>query len=230
MRQKALKSWLLDRIEDRAHWFDVNGNPTVTTLPRLTERLSADEDFASVAELYAPRQDLAKTVRELLTEEHVPFISALRYKPSGLKKRADWEHVWDLQREEDAAPDEPAKREVRKRTPVPPKYSSADFLKPSYWRARGKLDVPKERFVSYGTVNAQSPGAVRVGRLGSPGAGPRARLVHPAGRARRGRTRPVSGRVAGGAAVAGPVVRRVGPGVRGVTCRRDPGVPTVEAG
>ncbi|MGQ4416432.1 BREX-2 system adenine-specific DNA-methyltransferase PglX, partial [Streptomyces sp. SAS_269] len=157
MRQKALKSWLLDRIEDRAHWFDVNDNPTVTTLARLTESLSTDEDFASVAELYAPRQDLVKTVRELLAEEHVPFIPALRYKATSLKKRADWEHVWELQREEDAAPDEPAKRKIRARTPVPPKYTSADFLKPSYWRARGKLDVPKERFVSYGTVNAQSP-------------------------------------------------------------------------
>ncbi|MER6524367.1 BREX-2 system adenine-specific DNA-methyltransferase PglX [Streptomyces sp. NPDC001508] len=157
MRQKALKSWLLDRVEDRAYWFDANGNPTVITLARLSETLSADEDFTSVAELYAPRQDLVKTVRELLSEEHVPFVSALRYKPSGLKKRADWEQVWKLQREEDAAPDEPAKRKVRERTPVPPKYTSADFLKPSYWRARGKLDVPKERFVSYGTVNAQSP-------------------------------------------------------------------------
>ncbi|KLJ03454.1 BREX-2 system adenine-specific DNA-methyltransferase PglX [Streptomyces sp. KE1] len=157
MRQKALKSWLLDRIEDRSYWFDANGNPTITTLARLTEALSADEDFTSVADLYAPRQDLAKTVRDLLSEEHVPFVSALRYKPAALKKRADWEHVWDLQREEDAASDEPAKRKIRERTPVPPKYTSADFLKPSYWRARGKLDVPKERFVSYGTVNAQSP-------------------------------------------------------------------------
>ncbi|MCO6693733.1 BREX-2 system adenine-specific DNA-methyltransferase PglX [Streptomyces sp. Vc17.3-30] len=157
MRQKALKSWLLDRIEDRSYWFDANGNPTITTLARLTEALSADEDFTSVADLYAPRQDFAKTVRDLLSEEHVPFVSALRYKPAALKKRADWEHVWDLQREEDAAPDEPAKRKIRERTPVPPKYTSADFLKPSYWRARGKLDVPKERFVSYGTVNAQSP-------------------------------------------------------------------------
>ncbi|MGW8326765.1 BREX-2 system adenine-specific DNA-methyltransferase PglX [Streptomyces sp. NPDC055897] len=157
MRQKALKSWLLDRIEDRTYWFDANDNPTVTTLARLTEALSVDEDFTSVADLYAPRQDLAKTVRDLLAEEHVPFVSALRYKPAALKKRADWEHVWELQREEDAAPDEPAKRKVRERTPVPPKYTSADFLKPSYWRARGKLDVPKERFVSYGTLNAQSP-------------------------------------------------------------------------
>ncbi|MEU9026779.1 BREX-2 system adenine-specific DNA-methyltransferase PglX [Streptomyces sp. NPDC048383] len=157
MRQKALKSWLLNQVEDRLYWFDASGNPNVTTLARLSENLSADEDFTSVAELYAPRQDLAKTVRELLSEEHVPFVSALRYKPAGLKKRADWEQVWELQREEDAAPDEPAKRKVRERTPVPPKYTSADFLKPSYWRARGKLDVPKERFVSYGTTNALSP-------------------------------------------------------------------------
>ncbi|GHF24514.1 DNA methylase [Streptomyces mashuensis] len=157
MRHKALRSWLLDRIEDRAHWFDASGNPTVTTLSRLAESLSADEDFTSVAELYAPRQDLVKTVRDLLSEEHVPFVSALRYKPAGLKKRADWEYVWELQREEDAATDEPAKRKVRERTPLPPKYTSADFLRPSYWRARGKLDVPKERFVSYGTVNVQSP-------------------------------------------------------------------------
>ncbi|MFE1895261.1 BREX-2 system adenine-specific DNA-methyltransferase PglX [Streptomyces yangpuensis] len=157
MRQRALKFWLLDRIESRAHWFDASGNPTVTTLARLAENLSADEDFTSVAELYAPRQDLAKSVRELLSEEHVPFVSALRYKPTGLKKHSDWEQVWELQREEDAAPDEPAKRRVRDRTPVPAKCNSADFLKPSYWRARGRLDVPKERFVSYGTVNAQSP-------------------------------------------------------------------------
>lgn len=157
MRQKALKSWLLNRVEDRSHWFDASGNPTVTTLARLAESLSADEDFTSVAELYAPRQDLVRTVRELLSEEHVPFVSALRYKPTGLKKRADWELVWELQRAEDAAPDEPAKRKVRERTPVPTKYTSADYLKPSYWRARGKLDVPKERFVSYGAANALSP-------------------------------------------------------------------------
>ncbi|MGW4379824.1 BREX-2 system adenine-specific DNA-methyltransferase PglX [Kitasatospora sp. NPDC004531] len=157
MQNKALKAWLLDRVEDRRHWFDQEGNPTLVSLARLTEDLSTDAEFVSVAEIYAPRQDFAKTVRELLGDEHVPFISALRYKPSGLKKRADWEHVWDLQREEDAAEDEPAKRKVRERTPVPPKYTSADFLKPSYWRARGKLDVPKERFVSYGSANVQQP-------------------------------------------------------------------------
>nr|WP_316783784.1 BREX-2 system adenine-specific DNA-methyltransferase PglX [Streptomyces sasae] len=150
LQEKALRSWLLDRIENRELWFQ-DGQPTILTRAQLTSTLSLDEDFVSVAELYAPRKELATVVKDLLAEEHVPFLAALRYKPTSLKKRADWEHVWDLQRKEDAAPDEPAKRKIRESTPVPPKYTSADFLKPSYWRARGKLDVPKERFISYAT-------------------------------------------------------------------------------
>ncbi|WP_329329072.1 BREX-2 system adenine-specific DNA-methyltransferase PglX [Streptomyces luteogriseus] len=157
LQEKALRTWLLERMENRDHWFDENGQPTILTLARLTDALSRDEDFVSVAKLYAPRKELAKVVAELITDEHVPFLSALRYKPSGLKKRADWEEVWDLQRKEDAAPDEPAKRKIRDSIPVPPKYTSADFLRPSYWRARGKLDVPKERFISYGQTNAATP-------------------------------------------------------------------------
>ncbi|HLL37662.1 MAG TPA: BREX-2 system adenine-specific DNA-methyltransferase PglX [Streptomyces sp.] len=157
LQEKALRSWLLDRMEKRDLWFDENGQPTILTLARLTDALSRDEDFVSVAKLYAPRRELAKVVAELITDEHVPFLSALRYKPSGLKKRADWEEVWDLQRKEDAAPDEPAKRKIRDSIPVPPKYTSADFFRPSYWKARGKLDVPKERFISYGQTNAATP-------------------------------------------------------------------------
>jgi hypothetical protein len=32
--------------------------------------------------------------------------------------------------------------------PVPPRYTSGDFVHSTYWRLRGKLDVPKERWVS----------------------------------------------------------------------------------
>ncbi|MFD5708970.1 BREX-2 system adenine-specific DNA-methyltransferase PglX [Streptomyces pharetrae] len=157
LQEKALRAWLLDRMEKRDLWFDENGQPTILTLARLTDALSRDEDFVSVAKLYAPRKELPKVVAELITDEHVPFLAALRYKPSGLKRRADWEEVWDLQRKEDAAPDEQTKRKIRDSIPVPPKYTSADFLRPSYWRARGKLDVPKERFISYGQTNAATP-------------------------------------------------------------------------
>ncbi|MEU9867389.1 BREX-2 system adenine-specific DNA-methyltransferase PglX [Actinomadura sp. NPDC048021] len=157
LQEKALRSWLLDRIEKREHWFDANDMPVLVSLSRLISVLSQDEDFVSVVGIYRPREELSKVVADLMADEHVPFLAPLRYKPSGLRKRADWEHVWDLQRQEDAAPDEIAKRKIRDTIPTPPKYTSADFLKPSYWRARGKLDVPKERFISYPTALGAQP-------------------------------------------------------------------------
>ncbi|GAA2411566.1 BREX-2 system adenine-specific DNA-methyltransferase PglX [Streptomyces glaucosporus] len=156
LQAKALRSWLLDQMEARELWFP-DEQPTILTRAQLTSALSLDEDFVSVAKLYAPRKELTDVVADLLTDEHVPFLAALRYKPSGLKKRADWEHVWDLQRQEDAAETEPEKRKIRETIPVPPKYTSADFLRPSYWKARGKLDVPKERFISYSQTNTATP-------------------------------------------------------------------------
>ncbi|GAA1828685.1 BREX-2 system adenine-specific DNA-methyltransferase PglX [Actinomadura chokoriensis] len=157
LQEKALRSWLLDRIENREYWFDANGAPVIVSLSRLISMLAQDEDFVSVAGIYRPREELAKVVAGLMGDEHVPFLPQLRYKQSGLKKRASWEEVWDKQRQEDAASDEMAKRKIRDSIPTPPKYTSADFLKPSYWRARGKLDVPKERFISYPTALGVQP-------------------------------------------------------------------------
>ncbi|MGW4849038.1 BREX-2 system adenine-specific DNA-methyltransferase PglX [Nocardia brasiliensis] len=157
LQRKALRSWLLGRMERRELWYDDNDQPVIRTLPRLTDLVSQDEDFTSVAAIYAPRQDLAKVVVDLIAEEHVPFLAALRYKPSGLRKRADWEHVWDLQRQEDNAANLEQQLKIRDSIPVPPKYTSADFLRASFWQARGKLDVPKERFISYGDTNTPTP-------------------------------------------------------------------------
>jgi hypothetical protein len=42
-----------------------------------------------------------------------------------------------------------AKKKMVGEIPVPPKYTSADFLNSNLWRLRGKLDVPKERWVSF---------------------------------------------------------------------------------
>ncbi|MEU4710575.1 BREX-2 system adenine-specific DNA-methyltransferase PglX [Nocardia salmonicida] len=157
LQEKALRSWLLDRMESRNIWFGDGEQPQILTLSRLTDRLSSDDGFVAAVAMYAPRSDLAKVVADLIAAEQVPFVSALRYKPSGLKKRKDWELVWDMQRQEDAMPDGHEKYKFRDSIPVPPKYSSADFLRPNYSQARGKLDVPKERFISYGATNAATP-------------------------------------------------------------------------
>jgi hypothetical protein len=141
MRKAALRDWLLDRLEAPDLWG--GGIPEALSVAQLAERLRHDGDFRGVLDLWVghDQHDPVRTLGGLLADEHVPFLAGYRYKPSGLRKRAVWEGTWALQRMEDAG----EKVEIR----VPPRYGSGDFARTAYWRHRGKLDVPKERFVSY---------------------------------------------------------------------------------
>ncbi|MDX9736294.1 MAG: BREX-2 system adenine-specific DNA-methyltransferase PglX, partial [Thermoanaerobaculia bacterium] len=144
MEARALRSWLLDRLEEPRCWpVDAQGAPSLQSAVHLCDRVRHDEEFRRVAELNAgrPDVDLEKLVADLALEEAVPFLAAYRYTDDGLRKRAVWERTWDLQRREDAG--------ETLDIPVPPKYAREDFRKGSYWSLRGKLDVPKERFVHY---------------------------------------------------------------------------------
>jgi hypothetical protein len=141
--KEALRDWLLDRLEGEHLWREA-GRARVLSVAQLADRIGADAEFRSVLTLYCGREDydLAAELTKLTASEAVPFFAAFRYKPSGLAKRRQWEETWDLQRREDAD-------EKVGRIPVPPKYKSEDFARKSYWDNRGKLDVPKERFVLY---------------------------------------------------------------------------------
>ncbi|WP_134500751.1 BREX-2 system adenine-specific DNA-methyltransferase PglX [Microvirga pakistanensis] len=203
MEREALRTWLLDRLEDPRYW--PAGDPRIVSARALADATQRDPDFMSVAELYVGRSgfDQESLVAELVQGESVPFLAAMRYSESGLRKRADWEATWDKQRAEDAIDAEvEARREDYVRTawiklnprqegetaeayaarlaaghvsdsvrraadtaiateqkrrkaekigdiPVPPKYRTPDFQSAVYWRLRGGLDVPKERFVSF---------------------------------------------------------------------------------
>ncbi|AXV04981.1 putative DNA methylase [Euzebya pacifica] len=156
LAKDALRSWLLDRLESPDVW-----DAELTTTARLAERFRGNAEFLEAAQLYtdAVDVDLAELVRKLVLDEAVPYLSELRYKATGLKKRKAWEETWDLQRAEDVidarddlSDDEKAlekKHQGLDAIPVPPKYKSSDFAKTNYWKLRGKLDVPKERFILY---------------------------------------------------------------------------------
>jgi hypothetical protein len=243
-QEKALRLWLLDRLEG---YFDLDGrmqakhedtktrsqtgiehaeqkpfsclrvfvfNPALTSVAIVSDMARQDKDFMQVAELYTGRTDfdVANLVGDLIAAESVPCLPVLRYKSSGLDKRAAWERTWELQRLEDTVdalfeelntkarrheeikndkgvpswlrdfvfkeiedaakylteaveqnlnltselilkPVSDAAKRVKHRAvgdiPVPPKYTSSDFLNSNLWRVRGKLDVPKERWVSF---------------------------------------------------------------------------------
>ncbi|MGK5446053.1 BREX-2 system adenine-specific DNA-methyltransferase PglX [Streptomyces radiopugnans] len=164
----ALRNWLLDRCENSELWFEVKEGlrqPRPMTVNYLADRLSSDADFVSVAALYAsdhlgkPDLPLAQVLTEVIDGEHVPYLAAMRYKDSGLRKRAQWERVWEQQREED-------RTGQRLDIEVPPKYTSADFARASYWSNRGKLDVPKERFISYPEAGPDSDSTLMLGWAG----------------------------------------------------------------
>ncbi|MDX3547189.1 BREX-2 system adenine-specific DNA-methyltransferase PglX [Streptomyces europaeiscabiei] len=156
-QEAALREWLLARMERRELWYETDSRgverPRTRSIRELVDDLAADSDFMDVAALYAPGKELTEIVPELVEDQHVPFLAALRYQEPVLKnKRYVWEEVWRLQRAEDeamAAKDFEKVLEIRKQTPVPPKYVTKDFLQASYAAQRGGLDVPKERFISY---------------------------------------------------------------------------------
>ncbi|MEO2032273.1 MAG: BREX-2 system adenine-specific DNA-methyltransferase PglX [Planctomycetaceae bacterium] len=154
--ERALRSWLLDRLE---RYFDFDGRMNdaseataqldiaLTSVGRLADVSSGDEQFTDVGSVYRddPAFDVLGLVEELVAAESVPQLPILRYKATGLRKREQWEDTWDLQRREDAGED-------MGEIPVPPKYKSSDFISSGgarYWALRGKLDVPKERWVSF---------------------------------------------------------------------------------
>ena len=149
----ACTIWMLDRLES---YFDFDGRmndagrPTakleivLSSVAQLADVARQDVEFMGVGELF--RDDAAFDVQVLIAEmvdsESVPLLPILRYKPSGLRKHGEWEQTWDLQRREDAG-------ETILSIPVPPKFDGKDFLKSDYNRLRGKLDVPKERWISF---------------------------------------------------------------------------------
>jgi hypothetical protein len=114
-----------------------------------------------VLELWSGRKDqsVIRQLADLLEDESVPFLAAHRLKDSGLRKREAWEHTWDLQRRED-------KGEKVGTIPIPSKYTSADFRKQSWWQHRGKLDVPKERFILYPDASRETDSTQLLGWAG----------------------------------------------------------------
>jgi SAM-dependent methyltransferase len=154
--KEALRDWVLDRLEEPSLWSDPQGRPQPQSVSQLADRVRRDPDLLSVLELLVGRPDyqLTAELARLLADQAVPFLAAYRYTESGLRKRAEWEQVWALQRREDAG-------EQVGPIPVPPRYKPADFTRTSYWQQRGKLDVPKERFVAYpGAERDTDPAAV----------------------------------------------------------------------
>jgi hypothetical protein len=153
--EEALQLWLADRVEtaakDRARPF---------ALEQIVAALQDDPRVLAVCEVLSNRRDfsVSQLIAEAIAGDAVPNHRFHIYKPSGLLKRVAWERTWEDQRREDAG---------EKVTPdVPTAYGSGDFLRNEYWQLRGKLDVPKERFIAFTEVPGRSGAEILYGWTG----------------------------------------------------------------
>jgi hypothetical protein len=164
---ERLRMLVLDRLEVHDLWRD----PQLRTVAELADIVRRHGQLADACALIArdPDADVGQVVEGLVLAEAVPFLAAWRYTEAGLRKRASWERTWELQRAEDRG-------EVLGTIPVPPRYAKSDFRAGASWRLRGRLDVPKERFVLVPGAERGAGGSPVVGWAGW-NAGQRARAL-----------------------------------------------------
>jgi hypothetical protein len=153
----AVRTWLLERIEAA---FRDQPQPELRTARQLALDLGRDPAVAAAHEMLTEESglDLVRLLSDLVDAEGVPFLAGYRYAETGMEKRAAWEETWRLQRLEDQG------RHTGP-IPVPDKYANKDFQR-HYWGLRGKLDVPKERFISYPGCESDDDGEPLFGWAG----------------------------------------------------------------
>lgn len=176
-RRWATESWdalvhgivqdrLLGLCEASRLWYETSSrgrHPVARSVGQVAELLSKDEDFTRLAALHSPTSStMTELLVKLLADEHVPQAGPLRYRAAGLAKRTRWDELWEAQRRDDAR----GLADTGTSHAVPPRYLPADFLRPSYWRRRGKFDVPKERFVSFPSATGPLSSSTVLGWAG----------------------------------------------------------------
>lgn len=130
---QVLRERVLEKLETL-----IASSVSITSSARLATSLAGSQETQPLLHHSSVGLDV---LTEHLASAAVPFVAPLRLSDTGLGKRAMWERSWELQRLVDAG--------VHQDVPIPPRYDSKDYRSAAFWRLRGKLDVPKERFISY---------------------------------------------------------------------------------
>jgi hypothetical protein len=139
----ALIEMILDIVDQERLWFDELG-PRVRSIAEISDYL---RDHKVVNQLCGALNgvgsdfELTRILTSIAPPQAVPYLAGHRYSSSGNEIFKSWQEVWAAQRIEDTG----GVADIV----IPPKYGEKDYLKTEYWKLRGKLDVPKERFILY---------------------------------------------------------------------------------
>lgn len=179
--KKAAESWLLERLEDLfAPATDTTprgplAEPKAYRLEDIAVAWARDPRVAAVAGVWTGTGlsvDISLVAEKLLRSNALPDNPNRLYSDEGMRKLAEWKRVWALQDQEDAwekdaadaktrggappkkrlvDPDDPTKE--LNAIPLPPKFDKSDFLRGEFSSIRGKLNVPRERFILFADLS-----------------------------------------------------------------------------
>lgn len=170
--KEAAESWLLNRLEDlfapkseQPHHSAAGelAAPKPYRLETVVAAWQRDPRVVAVAGVWTgsgAATDLTIVAEKLLRKSAIPDNPYRVYTPEGLRKLGEWKRVWALQDQEDAGvtllvdprTNEPLRDPTTGKTtnniPLPPKFDKSDF-QADYFATRGKLNVPRERFIAF---------------------------------------------------------------------------------
>jgi hypothetical protein len=166
LEQAALRDWLLARLESPRYWprWRRAATPQLTVHQPAGRRAARRRVHADRRAVRRPRRLRHRPARRRAGRRRsgsLPAGAALhRHRPA--QTCPVGRHLGP------AAPRRCRRDLIRSvgKIPVPPKYQSKDFLKADFWRLRGGLDVPKERWISYPGCERGADGSLVIAWAG----------------------------------------------------------------
>ncbi|BAK35876.1 hypothetical protein MLP_28620 [Microlunatus phosphovorus NM-1] len=157
---QSLRDWILSELESRRFWFSEGSHPRPISIAQLADMVSREELLVRAICMLERRPDVSIVpfLSNLLTGEAVPFLAAYRMTEGGLRKSDSWREIVNSQMEDGDEFPRPAA--------LPRPFEEQDFRSSIWWQARGKLDVPKERFILYPDAGRSTDSTLLLGWAG----------------------------------------------------------------
>lgn len=150
--KSAAESYLLDRLEDLFAPGGPLAKPTPYRLEQITDAWSRDPRTKAVARVWKGGDvDLTLAAEQLLRAHGLPDNPRRIYTPEGLRTLAVWQKTWALQDLEDQGKPlvDPDTGKPLDTIELPPKFDRTHFQSADAFSIRGKLNVPRERFIVF---------------------------------------------------------------------------------
>ena len=151
--KSAAEFWLLDRLEDLFAPGGPFAKPDAYRLEQIVDAWLRDPRTVAVARIWQGTSDGDLTLAaELLLRAHsLPDNPYRIYTPEGLRTLAVWQTTWHLQDLEDQEKPlvDPETGKLLDSIPLPPKFDRSHYTSAAAFAIRGKLNVPRERFILF---------------------------------------------------------------------------------